>query len=153
MDKMEFRLLVADDDEDDLELFNEALADLDSSTLLVTVRNGIQLMEHLSERPSGDLPDILFLDLNMPLKDGLECLSEIRSMDGLRDLPIVIFSTSLDMDMADILYKKGAHFYIQKPNEFAALKKVIDNSLTYISEGNFEQPTRDLFVLQNQLLR
>ncbi|MEH6681992.1 MAG: response regulator [Sediminicola sp.] len=147
MKKDQYTLLLADDDEDDIDLFQEALTDLSISGSLVTVNDGVQLMEYLSD----NLPDILFLDLNMPLKSGLECLTEIKSSDRLKKLPIVIFSTSIEMDMADTLYENGASYYVQKPNEFAKLKNVIENSLSLITKDRSQHSTRDQFILQSRI--
>jgi DNA-binding NarL/FixJ family response regulator len=83
----------------------------------------------------------------MPRKSGFECLSEIKLIDKLKHLPVIIFSTSLDMNVVDLLYERGATFYIQKPGDFSKLKKVILNALT-VTQNMVKQPTRDNFILQ-----
>ena len=105
-------------------------------------------MEFLSDKTTDNLPDLLFLDLNMPRKNGSECLAEIRQIDKLKDFPIVIFSTSLDSEIVDVMYNKGATFYIRKPGDFSKLKSVIENALIIASENNFKQPERTHFVIQ-----
>ncbi len=131
MNNLKYNLLLADDDEDDCAFFKDALDELVFSVDLTTVNDGVQLMNFLSENPSSDLPDILFLDLNMPRKSGFECLTEIKKIDKLKHLPVIIFSTSLDMNIVDLMYEKGATHYIQKPGEFSKLKKVIATGLSY----------------------
>ena len=79
--KQQYNLLLADDDEDDCDFFKEALDELLLPTSLVTVNDGVQLMDFLSESGAENLPDILFLDLNMPRKNGLECLTEIKQLE------------------------------------------------------------------------
>ena len=148
MNAIKLNLLLADDDEDDCAFFKEALDELLLSVSLVTVNDGVQLMNFLLDHPSDNLPDILFLDLNMPRKSGFECLSEIKRIDKLRHLSVIIFSTSLDINMVDLMYEKGATYYIQKPGEFSKLKKVIANALSISTENNFKQPVRDYFILQ-----
>ncbi len=148
MNTLKYNLLLADDDEDDCTFFKEALDELLLSVSLVTVNDGVQLMDFLLDHPSDNLPDMLFLDLNMPRKSGFDCLLEIKGIDKLRHLPIIIFSTSLDMNIVDLMYEKGATYYIQKPGEFSKLKKVIANALTISAENNFKQPVRDYFILQ-----
>jgi len=148
MNKQRYSLLLADDDEDDCAFFKEALDELLFSTELVTVNDGVQLMDFLAKNPSENLPDILFLDLNMPRKNGYECLTEIKETNELKDLPIIIFSTSLDNSIIDTLYEKGATYYIRKPGDFSKLKKVISNALNISSENNFKQPIREKFILQ-----
>ncbi|WP_264538527.1 response regulator [Flavobacterium sp. N1736] len=148
MIKQQYNLLLADDDEDDCDFFKEALEELNLPTSLVTVNDGVQLMDYLSKSGAENLPDILFLDLNMPRKNGLECLTEIKQANEYKNLPVIIFSTSLDRDIVDLVYEKGAVHYIRKPGEFAKLKKVIGNALNLASETNFKQPAREHFILQ-----
>ena len=131
------QILLADDDKDDCFLFREALSELPLSTGLDTVYDGEQLMSHLSER-ADRLPHVLFLDLNMPRKNGFECLSEIKHNEKLKDLPVVMFSTSYPRDMhyendiMKLLYKIGARDYIRKPENFNLLKEVIYDILLKI---------------------
>ena len=144
---MHHNLLLADDDIDDCTFFEDALDELPISATLLTVNDGVQLMKFLSEK-ADNLPDVLFLDLNMPRKSGFECLSEIKSIDKLKDLPIVIFSTSLNMEVVDLLYQKGAHYYIRKPGDYDKLKKLIFEAINLTSKLGQTQPSRDKFILQ-----
>src|SRR6187455_1404935 len=118
---MHHNLLLADDDIDDCIFFEYALEELPISTTLFTVNDGIHLMDFLSAK-ADNLPDVLFLDLNMPRKSGFECLTEIKLIDKLKDLPVIIFSTSLNMEVVDLLYERGAHYYIRKPRHYNDLK-------------------------------
>ena len=77
MEKGPLHILLADDDESDRLLFTEAFAELKLKTIVHTVNDGIQLMEWLN-RENKRLPHLIFLDLNMPRKNGLECLIEIK---------------------------------------------------------------------------
>ncbi|MCP2027798.1 CheY-like chemotaxis protein [Flavobacterium sp. HSC-32F16] len=148
MNKQIYNILLADDDDDDCSFFEEALEELSVATTLVTVNDGVQLMDFLAAKSGNDLPDLLFLDLNMPRKNGSECLAEIRQIENLKDFPIVIFSTSLDSEIVDVMYDKGATFYIRKPGDFSKLKSVIENALITASENNFQQPARAHFIIQ-----
>ena len=143
---MHHNLLLADDDNDDCTFFKEALEDLPISANLLTVHDGVQLMNYLSTK-ADTLPDVLFLDLNMPLKNGFECLSEIKSSREFENVPVIIFSTSLNMEVVDLLYQKGAHYYIRKPGEYDKLKKVILEAVTLTLKNKLTQPTRDKFIL------
>lgn len=131
------RILLADDDRDDRFLFKEALSELPIETNLETVHDGEQLMNYLNEH-ADNLPDVLFLDLNMPRKNGFECLSEIKFTDKIKELPVIMFSTSFprdahyEQDMIKMLYKIGATDYIRKPANFGELKEVIHSSLLKI---------------------
>jgi CheY-like chemotaxis protein len=121
-------ILLADDDQDDCLLFEEALHDAALTIRLSIVHNGEQLMLKLKE--GRDLPDLIFLDLNMPRKNGFECLSEIKQNVSLVKIPVVIFSTSFEPNVVELLYSKGAHYYICKPNEYPQLVQVVYNAIT-----------------------
>jgi CheY-like chemotaxis protein len=124
---------------DDCFFFEKALEELQLSTHLTIVRDGQQLMNYLSEN-SKNLPDVLFLDLNMPRKNGFECLCEIKEHESLKVIPVVMFSTSYPRDqiyeanMINTLLKIGAHHFIRKPGDFAQLKQVIHQTLTMFLE-------------------
>src|SRR5437879_4324804 len=119
-------LLIADDDKDDCLFFKDALEELPVSAQLTTVHNGEHMMQLLEEKKNvPPPPHVLFLDMNMPRKNGFECLEEIKHDEKLKDLPVIIFSTSFEQDVVNLLYKKGGQYYIRKPAEFSQLKKVI----------------------------
>lgn len=137
-------ILLADDDKDDCFFFEKALHSLPFSSDLTIVHDGERLMKYLSENVH-QLPDILFLDLNMPRKNGSECLAEIKSDKKLRRIPVVIYSTSLNEMVADELYKNGAHYYIRKC-DFLELKKILSHVLEIFKKKKFERPRRNEFV-------
>lgn len=126
-------ILLADDDIDDCNFFKEALAKLTLSTNLKTVNDGEELMQLLTNE-TIDLPNILFLDINMPRKNGFECLSEIKKNERLKDLPIVIFSTSKSRDNINNAFKIGANIYIRKPGNFNQLMQVIQHAIPIASD-------------------
>ena len=140
------RILLADDDPDDCFFFREAVESLELATILTVVHNGEQLMQQLIKENS-ELPDVLFLDLNMPRKNGFECLSEIKNTQILLALPVVIFSTSLEQEVVNRLYKNGAQYFIRKPAEFSQFKKIIQQTLLLVSKKNTAQPDRDNFII------
>lgn len=146
MNATPLNLLLADDDADDCMFFKEALEDLPFSASLNTVNDGDQLMSLLTTK-STILPDILFLDLNMPRKTGFDCLIEIKHNEKLKSLPVIVYSTSLDHDVVNLLYEKGAHYYIRKPGDFTDLKKVILEALTLASEMNFKKTSKENFII------
>lgn len=96
-----------------------------TKTIVHTVNDGIELMEYLAKN-GNDLPQLIFLDLNMPRKNGLECLKEIRSNYKLNDVAIAIFSTSLAEKDIEETFINGANVYINKPNSFEDLKKALN---------------------------
>ena len=126
-------ILLADDDADDCSFFKAAVSELLPSANVGIVNDGEQLMNCLSEN-EVQIPDVLFLDINMPRKNGLECLSEIKQNKKLKDIPVVMFSTSNSWDTINMLFKSGANVYIHKPSDFAQLKQVIHHALPIATE-------------------
>ncbi len=116
-------ILLVDDDEDDRMFFEEALEDLDMDTSFEHAANGPEALQRLANGKA--LPHIVFLDLNMPLMSGRECLGRIRADNGLKDIRIVIYSTSFDPFTADLLHGEGADHYIRKPGSYQKLKQAI----------------------------
>jgi CheY-like chemotaxis protein len=122
-------ILLADDDEGDRLIFKEAFEELKLKTVVQTVNDGIALMKYLHDE-AMPLPDILFLDLNMPRKNGLECLKEIKQDDRLKDISIAIYSTSAsEMDM-EATFLNGANIYINKPNDYNILKQSLEKAVS-----------------------
>jgi CheY-like chemotaxis protein len=128
------RILLADDDESDRLLFKEAFAELKITSTLHTVNNGTQLMDYLTKKDTV-LPHLIFLDLNMPRKSGLDCLKEIRSNEKFKEIPIAIYSTSASKNDIEETFRHGANVYIKKPSDFSILKqllaKVVSSSHMY----------------------
>jgi CheY-like chemotaxis protein len=146
MNPADLNLLLADDDHDDCLFFKEALEDLKYYANLTIVNDGMQLMT-LLESSEQKLPNALFLDLNMPRKNGFDCLTEIKKNQKLKPIPVIIFSTSMDPEVVNLLYERGATYYIQKPAEFSILKRIISKSLDLISKLDVHQPPKEKFVL------
>lgn len=146
MNKKHLNILLADDDTDDCTFFKEALDELLIKTNLTTVHDGEQLMIYLGGT-SLELIDVLFLDINMPRKNGFECLAEIKQTENLKELPVIIFSTSYEQAVVNSLYESGAHYFVRKPSEFEQIKKVIYHSLLLIVQDEIAQPSRANFVL------
>ena len=139
-------ILLADDDNADCLLFKDALEELPVSARLTILHNGEQVIEELTKKRKK-LPDVLFLDLNMPRKNGFATLAAIKSSSKLQDLPVVIFSTASDQEMVKIVFRNAAHYYICKPVDFSRLKKVIYEALTLITQKNNPLPLQDKFMI------
>ena len=147
MNSTALSILLADDDTDDCIFFKEAVEELQLPTKLSSLHDGEQLMQHLNNE-TNKLPDVLFLDLNMPRKNGFECLSEIKLDQRLKQVPVIIFSTSFEQEVVNLLYKNGAQYFIRKPSEFSQFKKIIHQTfITLIVPQNITQPTRENFVI------
>lgn len=140
-------ILLADDDESDRLLFKEAFTRLKIKTNVHTVNNGIELMEWLNME-NTHLPDLLFLDLNMPRKNGIECLKEIKSNNKLKDISIAIYSTSDSAKDMDETFRNGANVYITKPSDFNLLKKVLEKAVMTAYQYQDQAMKRENFLLR-----
>ena len=140
------KILLAEDDKDDRFLFGKALKELSFSVKLTTVTNGESLMEYLHKH-KWNLPDILFLDINMPRKNGIDCLKEIKNDIRLEKMSVVIFSTGYDEKAANDLYNMGAHLYIRKP-KFAELEKFLGETITLLAAKKFARPKKEQFLVR-----
>lgn len=120
---------LADDDEDDRLLFTDAFDELKINTVVSTFNNGQLLMDFLNN-PESVLPHIIFLDLNMPIKNGIDCLKEIKQNERLKNIAIAIYSTSSSDDDVENTFVLGANVYIKKPADFNTLKKILNDVVT-----------------------
>ena len=116
-------ILIGDDDPDDQELFLEALKEIDEDFVCITAFDGQDVLDKLANPLF--IPDMIFLDLNMPKMSGKECLREIKKSSLLSDVPVIIYSTSDDKkEMSEVL-QSGAVFFFQKPNRFEELSRAL----------------------------
>ncbi|AWV97517.1 response regulator [Arcticibacterium luteifluviistationis] len=139
-------IFLADDDADDQEFFIDALEEVTIPTELTISNNGLELMSNLDVLIKHPPPHVIFLDLNMPLKDGFQCLDEIRSTPKLQGIPVVIFSTSDNHISVDKTYEGGANYYIRKPTSFPLLVKAIEKVLT-LEMYQVPQPAKENYYL------
>ena len=145
MNQKKIRILLADDDIDDCIFFTEAINELEMNVDLHIVHDGQELLQTLSQ--GNDLPDVVFMDLNMPRKNGEECLAEITHSVHTQKLPVVVYSTSFHPDVIDKLYASGAFHYIRKPAEFSLLKRVIKQAVDSMNNGAALSSGREDFVI------
>jgi response regulator RpfG family c-di-GMP phosphodiesterase len=122
------QIYYTDDDQDDLEIFTDAVNEISNTLQIVTLRNGDELLKLLKTPPL--IPFIIFLDLNMPVKNGYEVLKEIKLSAVTRNIPVVILSTGEDPTAINLTKQLGARLYIPKPSSFISLKKAIQYSLS-----------------------
>ncbi len=127
MDKSPLILLV-DDDADDRDTFADVCRDLNQKIKLKLFKNGSELLTYLN-LDTTEIPSIIFLDINMPVKNGFESLGDIRNKSKFSELCIIIYSTSIanrDIDRAKAL---GANGFLEKPSSFKKLKSCIQKIL------------------------
>ncbi|URM36173.1 response regulator [Flavobacterium anhuiense] len=139
-------ILIADDDEDDrLLFFLDAVEDLNLPAAVEAACDGQELL-HTLDKNKGRLPDMIFLDINMPVKNGFDCLAEIRSReDALKEVKIIMLSTSKSPDNIELCHKLGADFYAVKPSSFQGLKDLLQK--VFEIDWNSMQKSGNRFLL------
>jgi len=131
---MHKKILLVDDDLDDQVFFLDALSEITKNVECITAVNGLEALSNLKViKPS---PSIIFLDLNMPLMNGFECLKKMKNDEQYKNIPVVIFTTS--NNRADEIYAKelGAKLFFTKTPDFKLLK----SKLLHILETDFSKP-------------
>jgi len=117
-------IYLIDDDMDDVELFREALEEVDPSISLQYANDGYEAVKTLTERKSA-LPDLIFLDISMPTFSGLQCLASFKKDDQLKDLPVIMYTTSSQEREIRTARELGASAFVTKPNDFKVLKRLL----------------------------
>lgn len=137
-------ILLADDDADDRFFFQKAVSYIPDLAKLEMVVDGEKLMHYLIAN-TAHLPDVVVIDLNMPRKNGIECLGEIKSNALLKHLTVIMWSTSLRDETANQLYSLGAHYYMHKC-DYLLLTQNITLLLDLLAQ-NPDQPPKNKFIL------
>jgi CheY-like chemotaxis protein len=116
-------IFYTDDDEDDQELFRDALMEVDANLVLTTTDNGADLLRLLASPSSA--PRLIFLDLNMPRYDGYEVLQVLRRDEKMKNYPVVVFSTTSDPSAVNRTREIGANMFVPKPQTYNGIKQAI----------------------------
>jgi len=125
------KILVADDDADDRAILQDAMAELNAGQVLCFAQNGEDVLRLLSKEFNADYkPALIILDLNMPKLNGTETLRRIKSDDRYKNVPVIIYSTSLNPMEKDKCMMLGAHSYITKPVSF---KESMDTARSFLA--------------------
>jgi CheY-like chemotaxis protein len=140
-------ITLADDDEDDRLFFTDAFDELKINTVVNTVKDGKELLNYLN-LPDTVLPNIIFLDLNMPILNGIDCLKEIKQNEKFNDIAIAIYSTSSSEQDIENTFVLGANIYIKKPNNFDDLKKILSEVVIINWQYHTNGLNKDNFLLR-----
>jgi len=140
-------IILADDDEDDRLFFTDAFGELKINTKVDTFNDGVELMNYLNKEDTL-LPNVLFLDLNMPKKTGIECLNEIKANSKMSEIAIVIYSTSASEEDIEKTFVLGANIYIKKPDSFKKLKQVLSEVVSINWQYHTNGLNKDNFLLR-----
>lgn len=141
------RILLTDDDQDDRDFFAEAIADLNLNHPAEFCKNGIELIKRLKDN-DYEIPDIIFLDLNMPVLSGFETLQQIREDSKFKDIPVIaIYSTSATNDGIKSTFGLGANAYIVKPVSFNDLKTLLKKVIETDWEERLKKSGLESFII------
>lgn len=141
-------IFLAEDDLDDREFFTDALLDIGIESTLTTAINGMELMATLDETViEPPPPHVIFLDLNMPHKNGFECLEEIRNSPKLKNIPVAIFSTTASENAIETTFALGANCFVCKPTSHTLLKRAIETVLAFEFWHENNQLSKENFLL------
>ncbi|MCD0465149.1 response regulator [Flavobacterium sp. ENC] len=145
--KENIRILLTDDDADDREFFADALTDIPLNFPVEFCKNGQELLNRLYNKDLT-IPDIIFLDLNMPVMSGFESLKQIRDDSKFKDIPIIaIYSTSATEEGIRNTFGMGANAYIVKPTNFNDLKKLLKKVIEMDWEKKLEHLEMESFLI------
>jgi len=140
-------IILTDDDEDDRLFFIDAFEELNMNTKVTIFNDGVELMDYLNSE-DAILPNVLFLDLNMPKMSGIECLNEIRVNSKMSDIAIAIYSTSASDEDIEETFVLGANIYIKKPNNFKQLKKMLSEVVSINWQYHTNSLNKDNFLMR-----
>ena len=130
------RFFLVDDDADDISIFKEVMQDVNPTVEIVSAGDGQEALKILKQNKS-DLPDIIFLDLNMPRMGGKECLVELKNDYELRQIPVIMYTTSSQSKDIEETMLKGAICFITKPSSLKELKNIL-SAISKNVHGNLE---------------
>lgn len=142
------KLLIAEDDTDDFELIKDAIEECNLSVTIERAENGDILIKILDDR----IPDLLFLDILLPCKDGRQCLKEIRSNRKYDLLPIIIYSSSNAWAEVEFCFREGANLYVIKPTSFDELKLMLEKILKIDWKKSLYYPPLPDFLVNPKLM-
>lgn len=139
-------IILADDDEDDRNLFKEAIENLGLNIDLKLFKTGDELLDYLFKPETVELPHILFLDLNMICSKYEDCLKDLRKNSKFQNMSIAIYSTSTSEKDIHNTFIGGANIYINKPNDFEVLKKSLREVLKINWQFHTSGLSKDTFL-------
>ena len=125
--KIHNKILLVDDDLDDQLFFVDAINEIEPNLNCSIANNGLEAMDYLKKIPPP--PSLIFLDLNMPLMNGFECLAQLKKTIGYKEIPVIIFTTSNNPADKALTISMGATMFYTKPPDFIAYKNKLRSIL------------------------
>jgi CheY-like chemotaxis protein len=139
-------VLLADDDRDDSEVFKEALEEADCGSKFHRVENGARLFEYLNQ-PGNPKPEIIFLDLNMPVMNGWQCLAKLKNTSGFEHIPVIMYTTSSHHRDFEIAKDLNAHGLITKPSNPHVLTQVLKRIICTLGTDDIHRAIKDAYLI------
>ena len=146
MAEMTLNILLVDDNVDEHFFFRHSLLLVTRPIYFHALPGGQEMIEYFKNE-SNPLPDILFLDINMPMRNGRDCLSYIRSDVRLESVPVVMYSTSDSQRDIDDTYELGADLYVRKPNGMDAIRDMISSVIRIYERDQLKHSSKEVFLL------
>jgi CheY-like chemotaxis protein len=140
----EKNVLIAEDDDEDFFIFSFAVNETKLAVALDRAEDGEILMKKLSEK----IPDILFLDIHMPCKDGRQCIKDIRADHRYDEMPVIIYSSFEDRRNIEYCFREGANLYVVKPIYFQDFVETIKHLLVMDRNAGLYYPAKSDFVIK-----
>ena len=137
------RVLIAEDDDDDYFIFSVAAAESPYKVHLSRAENGEILLKQLE----SELPNIVFLDMLMPVLDGHHCLKAIRANKRYDSVPVIVYTSLKDLESVEYCYREGSNLYVMKPDSFADLKTILEKVLAIDWKKTLYYPPRKEFIV------
>ena len=141
--KEKCNILIADDDLEDYELFQDGLLETGLSHSIAHVKHGEKVITAIK----AVIPDVIFLDINMPGCDGRDCLALIKKDSEISHIPIIMYSTSNAKQWIDQCYDLGANRYFVKPTQFGAIVEGLKKIFSMPETELYKKPPFEKFVI------
>ena len=122
------KIVLIDDDRDDGQLFKEVLSEIDSSIEFIHHEESRKGLENLLN-DVNTIPNLIFLDINLPIISGWQCLKEFKNHEQLRNVPVIMYTTSSQQKEKDIAHQLGAAGFITKPDDYFRLKQILESEV------------------------
>lgn len=142
-------ILLVDDDNDDYDVFREALEETGCEAQLFRAENGADVFEYMADEQSPR-PDIIFLDLNMPVMNGWQCLAKLKNTSGLENIPVIMYTTSSHKRDVEIANDLNAHGLITKPSNPKKLTTVLARIICTLGTADLRQAIKDAYLLTQE---
>jgi CheY-like chemotaxis protein len=137
-------VLIAEDDDDDYFIFSVAAAETSYKVLVTRAENGDILLKQLER----ELPDIVFLDMLMPVLDGHYCLKAIRANKRYDSVPVIVYTSLKDLESVEYCYREGSNLFVMKPDSFSDLRVILERILSIDWKKSMYYPPRKDFVIK-----